>query len=91
MLNQVSVGLGAYAKSSRAETKLGTSTFPMIVTGPRKISSGAGEVIAIGGASWRHCAASRKKAESQRKRSCINRTFKFNMKRGGSQILMSAN
>jgi hypothetical protein len=53
------------------------------MTCPRKISSGAGDVIAIGGES---CAATRSKTKRKSKRSFISRTYKFNMKREGSQI-----
>jgi hypothetical protein len=44
MLNQVSVGCAAaaYAKSSWAKTKPGTAIEPVMVTSPRKASSGAG-------------------------------------------------
>src|ERR1041385_4413542 len=79
ILNQVSVGLEAYAKSNCAETKLGTSTLPWIVTCPLKNEFAAGEVISISGAACRrsrgrrgcpsggrHCAAVSRKANKRR-------------------------
>ena len=81
--NQVLVRSDAYAKSSCAETKLGISVVPVIVTSPRKTSFASGDVIVIGGSS---CAAINIKTKGRRKRNFINRTYKFNIKRYDGQI-----
>ena len=86
MLNQVSVGCEAvaYAKSSWAKTKPGTAIEPVMVTSPRKASSGVGEVMASGAES---CAAIRSTMEGRRKRIFNSRTNKYNKKRNGGQII----
>lgn len=87
MANQVPVGLDTYEKSSWAEKKFGISVVPVIVTSPRKTSPASGDVIAIGGSS---CAAINNKTKSKKRRSFINRTYKFNIKRNDGQITVSS-